>query len=840
MCRNGVRQKLLLDRGWRFHDGDLPVNYWGKCWKTASYRNEPGIGRGYDDSGWRVVNLPHDFGIEQPFDVESGEPSRGYLPGGVGWYRRRIIVPSEWAGKHVLLEVEGAFRDTTVYVNESYVGEYHDGYTPFRIDVSAFLEYGEENVLAVRVDSRRHQGCWYEGGGLYRHVWVIVTDRLHIAPDGLFVYATVDPARREKAEVTVRVECENLRHENAAGRLEIELYDPSGNVCGSAEASFAVESWRQTEVRAVIEVSEPQLWSLETPVLYRARAALRVDGGVVDEYEVAFGIRSAVFDGQRGFLLNGEPLKIRGVCGHQDHGGLGWGVPDAIHRWRIRRLKEFGFNAIRTSHNMFSPALLDVCDREGVLVLAETRNCSTDAAAMATLATMVRAYRSRPSVIMWSLGNEEEYLQGSAMAVPVLGTMKALVRSLDPTRPVTMGMNTHHDVPGGPATVHDVIGFNYSWDHWDRIRALFPERAFIETEQANTYTTRGVYEDRSGEGYLLGYDKGNFWIRMTFTEPEVQRQEARPWMCGGFIWTGFDYRGEPLPYMEVAWKQCQRTDPIPPVMSCHFGVFDLAGNPKDIAWYYRAWYRGEPLIHVFPHWNWVGKEGRAIEVWAYTNAEEAELFVNGRSVGRQRVARLSHVVWYVPYEPGWIEAVGYRGGEEVCRMRRETTGPAVALRLRTERSALAADGEDCAVVVVDAVDDAGRHVPVEERLVRFETNGPIRILGVNNGDPVSREADKAAERRLFAGLATVIIQAGEEAGEGALVARAEGLREAVCTFSLVPAAPRAALPAPVTAGYGSALLYIHERRPAPVGGPKDNGNAFDFYLLNANTNARLG
>lgn len=831
------RTEYLLNDGWRFHKADLPVDHWGKSWKAASYRTDPGIGRAFDDSSWRVVNVPHDYSLEGPFDIKNGQSSRGYLPSGVAWYRRQFSVDASLKGSRILLCLDGVFRDSTVYLNEFLLGSHPSGYVPARFDISAQLDYDRPNVISVRVDANLPEGWWYEGAGIYRDVRLLVTGTTHLPENGISVRCDYDPAQPELgARVSVLAEIANHGAESGDVIARVELLSPAGKEIASASSEHHLEAMTDATASASFAIADPQLWSLTSPTLYRVRVTLRTAAGEADTVDVPFGVRSAVFDANLGLVLNGVPVKIKGACNHQDHGGTGTAIPAALHEFRTARLKEFGFNAIRTSHNLPTPVLLDICDRVGVLVFAETRHCDASPAALEELRELVRLGRNHPSVVLWGLGNEEEHLQAMTQARPILLTMRAVVRALDPTRPVTMGMNTHHEVPLGPASALDVIGFNYTWDKWDAVRALYPDRCCVETEQANTYTTRGVYTDRSAEGYLVGYDRGNFWIGITFTEPEVTRLMERPWMAGGFIWTGFDYRGEPLPFAEVSWKQCNRTDPIPPVMSCHFGAFDLCGFPKDIAWYFKAWYGSDPVLHLFPHWNWSGREGQPIDVWCYSNAHEVELLVNGVSAGRRAVPRFGHCEWSVAYAPGHIEAIGYQDGREVLRTARETTGPAINLRLAANRTELHADLEDCVVVAVDSLDSLGRHVPVEERLVQFSIEGPARIIGVSNGDPVSVEPDRARQRRLFAGLAMVLVQSLDREGTAVLSARAEGLAEASLKLMVSGGARRATLASPVTAPDVPETAPVPDAYGSAGESTRGHSDVFGFYDKNATSN----
>ena len=488
---------------------------------------------------------------------------------------------------------------------------------------------------------------------------------------------------------------------------------------------------------------------MDEPNLYSAIVTVETNGKVRDAERVSFGVRFLRFDAEKGFFLNDKPVKIQGTCNHQDHAGVGAAVPDRLQWFRLGVLREMGCNAVRTSHNMPTPEWVDACDRMGMMMMCETRQMSSTPEGMAQLEAMVKRYRNSPSIILWSIGNEEGQLQG-AMAeqgAEVGATMVRRVHELDPTRVVSAAVNG--DNKQGVSDALDIIGFNYNLKFPDGYHKAHPEKACYGSETSSAISTRGEYttdklrNTMGPNGVVPWGESAEEWWTFYGT---------REWLAGGFAWTGFDYRGEPTPY---GW----------PSINSQFGIVDMCGFPKDNFYYYKAWWRKEPSLHLFPHWNFEGREGDEIPVWVYSNLEEVELFVNGKSAGKQKVPHLGHVEWKVRYEPGAIEARGFKSGKVTLTEKRETTGPAVAIRLTADRMEINADGEDVAIVKVEALDKDGRPVPTADNRIGFNVSGEGKLIGVGNGDPNCQESDKAPKRSLFNGLAQVILQASKKAGD---------------------------------------------------------------------------
>ena len=730
------RERLLMDRGWKFafghpHDADRDFRH---ATGYFSYLAKTGFGDGpaaadFDDRGWRSLDLPHDWAVEVPFSKD-GSPSHGFKAVGrnfpetsVGWYRRAFEVPQSDLGRRIAIVFDGAYRDSVVWVNGFYVGREPSGYLGFRYDLTDYLRYGERNVIAVRVDASLEEGWFYEGAGIYRHVWLTKTSPVHVAHDGTFVRSDVGERR---AHVTAAVTIANEGAADAEVAIENAVLAPDGGTVATGRATVSAATGVETEATASLDVTNPSLWSPETPHLYRLVTTLRQDGAVVDRYETTFGIRTVRFDAQQGFFLNGRRVVLKGTNNHQDHAGVGAALPDALQRFRIARLKEMGSNAYRASHNPPTPELLDACDRLGMLVIDEQRLMGSSPAHLGDLGRLVKRDRNHPSVILWSLGNEEWAIEGNVTGARIAQTMRAAAHRLDPTRPTTVALSGGRD-PKGISGVAEVMGFNYIGNGSpDEHRARMPDQPGVGTEETTTQGTRGIYVDDRARAHLSpqedGSSRGN-------AESGWQYYAARPHLAGLFYWTGFDYRGEPTPFV---W----------PATASQFGILDLCGFPKDSFHYLRAWWTAADVLHLSPHWTWPGREGQPITVRADGNSEAVELRLNGRSLGRREMPRNGHLEWTVPYAPGVLEARGWEGGREVVRNRVETAGAPAAVRLEVDRSAIAADGEDVAVVTARVVDARGRAVPTAETSLTFTLEGGGRILGVGNGDPGSHEPDR--------------------------------------------------------------------------------------------------
>jgi beta-galactosidase len=723
------RERLLLDCGWKFHLGDD----WGLSESLDKAGVNPGpAGRTFADANWRTVNLPHDWVPELPFDANANS-DHGFKPFGpnyhsnsVAWYRRTFQLPADDRDRRLMLEFDGVYRDCRVFVNGYFVGHHESGYDGFRYDITDLANCGGANTVAVRVDASQFEGWFYEGAGIYRHVWLTKTGPLHVAPDGVFVYSRFAGNVPEGATtINVQTSVQNSADASVPTTVACEILDPKGTSVAHFSQAINIGGWTNAEVSQNAAVSAPTLWSPETPNLYKLITKLQIQGQVADRTETEFGIRTIAFDADKGFLLNGKPYEIKGTCNHQDHAGVGSALPDRLQYFRVSRLKDMGDNGIRTSHNAPTPELLEACDRLGLLVMDENRLLGSDAQNLDYLAGQIRRDRNHPSVIIWSLFNEEDQ-QTTPTAGRITATMQRLVHEIDPTRLCTAAGNVGN-VFEGVNSVLDVRGWNYYPNAVDAYHKEHPAQPEIGTEQASTVCTRGIYANDKQRGYMSAYDDNappwantaEYWWKI---------YAARPWLSGGFVWTGFDYRGEPTPY---SW----------PCINSHFGIMDTCGFAKDNFYYYQSWWSDRTVLHLLPHWNWPGKEGHDIDVRCLSNCQEVELFLNGQSLGRKSMVANSHLQWMVKYAPGVLLAKGYKDGQVIAEQKIETTGAAAGVKLTPDRASIDADGEDLSIITVAVTDAEGRIVPVAGNHIEFELNGPGHIIGVGNGDPSCHEAD---------------------------------------------------------------------------------------------------
>ncbi|HSY17089.1 MAG TPA: beta-galactosidase GalA [Candidatus Acidoferrales bacterium] len=731
------REHLSLDANWKFHMGDdwpnvLRLDKAGQSTGPAAER--------FGDQAWRSIDLPHDWAIELPFD-KAADTSHGFKPVGpgfpknsTGWYRRTFELPAADAGKRIWLQFDGAFRDVTVWVNGWEMVRHESGYFPFRCDITDITHIGGTNTVSVKVDATKFEGWFYEGAGIYRHVWLDKTAPVAIAPDGIFVYSQFkNNIPQGKAKINIEASLLNTLTNAAKATVKCEIISPDGKVVAKDDETENVRGLATRTLKLDTSVSAPALWSPESPKLYKLVTTVSVAGKTVDRKETEFGIRTVAFDTNKGFLLNGQPYELKGTCNHQDMAGVGAALPDALQYFRIAKLKEFGDNAYRTSHNPPTTELLEACDRLGMIVMDENRLLGSDEANMQRFEDFIRRDRNHASVGIWSICNEE-----STQTQPVSGmvglTMQNKLLQMDSTRPVTAAESVGDVFTGLPGTLQ-VRGWNYHIGknsnqygrEMDSYHRKHPNQPEVGTEQGSTVSTRGIYENDKQRGYVSAYDdNAPSWANTA--EEWYSVFATRPWLSGGFVWTGFDYRGEPTPY---AW----------PCVNSHFGIIDVCGFPKDIFYYYQAWWTTNTVLHLLPHWNWAGKEGQEIRVDAFSNCKEVELFLNGESLGKQTVKPYYKVSWQVKYAPGILSAKGYNDGKVVAEQKIETTGDAVAVQLTPNRSSINADGEDVSVFTVSATDARGRAVPVAQNMIHFEASGDGKILGVGNGDPSCHEPD---------------------------------------------------------------------------------------------------
>lgn len=736
-----ARERISIDKGWTFSyghadDPSLDFNHGLRSFFFA----KAGYGDGpahpdFDDAPWRKLDLPHDWAVELPFS-NRGTSSHGskaighhFPQNSIGWYRKVLDIPASDKGRRISLEFDGVFRNSVVWVNGHYIGTEPSGYSGFRYDITDYVKYGEPNTIAVRVDATAEEGWFYEGAGIYRHVWLTKTSPLHIAQWGTFVKSNIVGS---DARLDIDVTVANDGKAQETFDILHEVVAPDGQVAARGEwTKLAIPAASSRDFSANLQVQDASLWSLEQPHLYRLRTTIRDAGSAIDTYDTNFGIRTVSFDKDKGFFLNGKNLKLQGTNNHQDHAGVGVALPDGLQSWRLKRLKSFGVNAYRASHNPPTPELLDEADRLGMLVIDEHRMMGTTPEIRGQLERLIRRDRNHPSVIIWSLGNEEWALEGSPLGTHLAQEMDAIVKRMDPTRRTTVAASYSGK---GTSVGADVIGFNYGAQHdVDAFHRNFPDKPAMMSEEGSTLSTRGIYVDDRKNVHLNAYDRHGRPGFSLSIEEGWRRVVERPWMSGIFIWTGFDYRGEPTPF---GW----------PAISSQFGMLDTTGAYKDTAHYLRSVWKREPMVHILPHWNWDGQQGKPIDVRVYSNADQVELLLNGRSLGRKSMVRNSHLKWDVGYAPGTLVARGFKGGKQIASSKVATTGPPAVISLAPDKSSLKGNGSDVAVVWVKIADSKGRIHPTAGNNIAFHTTGPIRIIGVGNGDPASHEADRPSER----------------------------------------------------------------------------------------------
>jgi len=791
-----------IDLEWRFHLGDVDG------------ASQPG----YDDSGWRRLDLPHDWAVEG--DFSQANPSGvtgGALPGGVGWYRKTFTIDAADKGKRVSVLFEGSYMNTEVFVNGRPLGVRPYGYVSFGYDITPYIKWGGENVVAVRVDnSEQPNSRWYSGCGIYRSVYLVKTAPLHIARWGTYAYSVVTGGN---ADLNVETTVENDTEKDAGIEIGLKLLDAGGETVAAVKYPAVAEAEKQTMSSTMLSVGNPHLWDTASPYLYRLVTDIYHSGNVIDSDTVRVGFRTIAFDAEKGFFLNGRNMKINGVCLHHDHGCLGAAFNRRAMQRQLQMMKDMGCNAIRCSHNPPSPEMLDLCDEMGLLVMDEAfdmwrkKKTAHDYARYfdewheRDLCDFVMRDRNHPSVFMWSIGNEilEQWPDADAGSLSAedanlilnkgheLGSadgmsansllalhLAGIVRGLDSTRPVTAGCNepsvNNHVLKSGAL---DVVGYNYHNGNVASVPENFPGMPFLITESNSALATRGYYRMPSDTTFVWPY-----WDK-PFSDPSFSCSSYDnchvPWgntseetfsivsgndfVSGQFVWTGFDYLGEPSPY---GW----------PARSSYFGLVDLAGIPKDSYYLFQSEWSDASVLHLFPHWNWT--PGQDVDMWCYYNdADSVELVVNGKSAGfSKKTGSRRHAEWRVRYEPGMVEAVAWKDGKAVRRKTIRTAGIPAQIRLTPDRREIAADGRDLSYVTVEILDKDGNLCPNADNLVKFEVEGSGFIAGVDNGSQTSMERFKDNKRKAFYGKCMLVVRNNGKAGRISVRAVAEGLKEA--------------------------------------------------------------
>ena len=788
-CMNAqnVRETIRLDDGWKFALGNAAdpkkdfgcgTEYFNYLTKANSIHNEGPYVAKFNDSAWQEVRVPHDWVTTLPY-ANAASHSHGYKTVGykypetsVGWYRKTINIPASDLGKHIALQFDGIFRNAQVWFNGFYMGTEPSGYATQVYDVTEYVNYGGNNLICVRADATLEEGWFYEGAGIYRDAWLLKSAAVGVAPFGTFIYAEL---KQPYDKAVIHVETEVNNHSLTTQQCEVShrLLDADGREVAKSAPSTVTLKAKQTlnSQLLTMNLNAPHLWSSADPYLYKVETTVKVDGRVTDVYETSTGIRDIEFDADRGFLLNGKPLKLKGVNLHQDHAGVGAAIPDALQAWRIKQLKKMGCNAYRASHNPMTPALLDVCDREGILVIDENRLTGINEEHLRLLERMIKRDRNHPSVILWSNGNEEWGMENTVQGTRIAAAMREYTHLLDPTRHSTIANAGGREMIKGL----DVVGFNYIVQNdVDNRKKNNPTWKIVGTEETTGCGTRGWYfKDEKYPGRMVSLNRTMEQKYENIIERGWKFYNERPWAAGLFYWTGFDYRGEPNPLSY-------------PAHDSEFGILDYCGFPKDEAYYLKSWWTDEPVLHIFPHWNLQGHEGEEVEVWAYSNCDEVELTVNGKKLGRQPMPRNGHLKWKAIYQPGKVVAVGYKNGKRILTEKIETTKPAAKIVMKTDRQMITADGRDVSVVTIELHDQNGRLVPDACNMLKFTLEGNGRIIGAGNGDPQYMGEDHPKEKDCrafsipaFNGLAQVLIQSSQEPSALRLTANGEGLKTGI-------------------------------------------------------------
>ena len=770
-----VRSTINFDKGWHFNLGDVPN----------------GQAAEINDAKWRTLDLPHDWSVGGTFSKSNpATPEGGALPGGIGWYRKTFTVPQSSKGKIVYIDFDGVYQKSDVWINGHHLGFRPNGYISFRYELTPYLNYGSKpNIIAVKVDnSVQPNSRWYSGSGIYRNVWLVTTGRLAI--DHWGTYVTTPSVTGKSATVNLEVKVRKYAGKVSPYSIKTTIYNAAGAaVANNTKTLSSGDS--VTTVSQNFMVNSPMLWSVDRPYLYKVVTQVVEAGKVADEYTTPLGIRYFDFDADKGFSLNGKPMKILGVCDHHDLGSLGSAINTRALERQLQLLRGMGCNAIRTSHNPPAPELLDLCDKMGFIVMDEAFDCWEWGKEKYDYHLFFKAWhkkdledqllrdRNHPSVFIWSIGNEIPQ-QSDTSALRIAPELAAIVHSLDKTRPITTANNdpgTRNKIISSGAI--DLIGYNYHQRDYAKFHDRYPGKKFIGTETTSALETRGYYQMPSdsirrwptrdttkmnADHTVSAYDNVSAPWGSTHEETwkEIKKYD---FLSGMFIWTGFDYLGEPTPY---SW----------PSRSSYFGILDLAGFPKDVYYMYQAEWTNKTVLHIFPHWNW--EPGKTVDVWAYySNADEVELFVNGKSQGvKKKTGEDLHVMWRVKFEPGTVKAVSRKNGKVVLTREIHTAGVPAKIELTADRNAIKADGSDLSFITVKILDKDGNVVPDADNRVNFNIAGQGSIAGVDNGDPVNHDSFKANYRKAFHGMALAIVKAKDKAGNITFTATAEGLKSA--------------------------------------------------------------
>ncbi|ARV16569.1 glycoside hydrolase [Polaribacter sp. SA4-12] len=766
----------------------------------------------FDDSNWRNLNLPHDWAIEGPFDKKYNARTGGLPVHGEAWYRKHFVVSKENKGKKVSIEFDGAMSNAKVWLNGEFVGERPYGYIGFELDLTKQIKFGEDNVIAVQLNPEDLSARWYPGAGIYRNVRLKINNSIHIPQYGTFV--TTPKITKEKATINIETKLENYGSSASDVVLKTIVKNKEGNVV--AENTLKVNLNKNSTDNVELTVENPEFWDISNPILYEATTSVFVNDVLVDEYATEFGIRTIEFDRKKGFLLNGNAVELNGVCMHHDQGPLGSAINYRAKERQMQIMQSMGVNALRTSHNPPSPEILQICDKLGIVVIVEAfdewkigkvkngYNKFFDKWHETDLRDMIKRDRNHPSVIMWSIGNEI-LEQGKKDGWKVAKMLNDICHDEDNTRPTTVGFN-YYPAPfdNKLAQFVDIVGMNYWPENYKEILENNPDMIVYGSETSSQTSSRGVYhlpiefKEKHETNHVSSYDVtvGPPWAYAPDIEFDAQAKESRS--LGEFLWTGFDYLGEPTPYGGRDNSSHGYWNDDWPSRSSYFGPVDLSGFPKDRFYLYQSQWTKEPMVHVLPHWNWEGKEGDKIPVFAYTNAEVVELFVNGKSYGKKvkgkdltKIPSEYHefekgmyktkyrLSWKVPYQPGSIKVVAYNGGKEVATKEIKTASKSAKVTLVADRTEIDADGSDLSFITVKIEDKDGNLSPMAKNLIKFKIEGEGTLAAVGNGDPTSLASFQIPERKAFSGKCLLVVKSTEKSGEIKITASSEGLESQV-------------------------------------------------------------
>ena len=795
---------VSFNDGWKFHKGAA----------AGASEND------FDDSDWRTLDLPHDWAIEGPFDSSYNARSGGLPFHGIGWYRKQFDVPNSAKGKHVTLHFDGAMNNTKVWLNGELIGDRPNGYIGFSVDLSPHLNFGGSNVIAVQLSPEDFSSRWYPGAGIYRNTWLEMNNEIHVPKWGTFI--TTPNISENEASVHILTEIKSIADKDKVIHLQSVIYDPNNKEVANIKSRVQTKQNSTIEAIQTTIIETPMLWDVDTPNLYKSITTILQGDTVLDTYKTTFGIRTIAYGADFGFKLNDKKTRFKGVCLHHDLGPLGAAVNKRATERQLEIMQEMGVNAIRTSHNPPSPEQVQLCDQMGLMIQVEafdvwqTPKVKNDYSKYfdkwheQDLRDMIRTYRNSPSVVMWSIGNEIMEQAHKTKGREIAHKLAGICRDEDSSRPVTAGFNYYPaPINNGLAEALDLVGWNYKPRKYEEVVKKHPDWIIYGSETASTVSSRGTYHlpiekyEKHESLEITSYD----FIGPPWAYPpdiEFEALEKTPNNLGEFIWTGFDYLGEPTPFGGKDNSTNGYWNGDWPARSSYFGAVDLCGLKKDRFYLYQSQWTTAPMVHVLPHWNWEGNEGEIIPVVSYTNAEEVELFVNGKSFGKKRKGMDKapipinfidweggrymstfmspyRLMWEVPYQPGSIEVVAYNNGQTVAKKLVNTAGKPAKIELEPDRTILNADGQDISFIKVRITDKNGNLCPNADNLVKFKVSDLGSIAAVGNGDPASTEPFQSNQRNAFNGLCMLMIKSAEKAGKITIQANADGLEAALVT-----------------------------------------------------------